>query len=355
MSIELEAVAERAQKYVANCPAIILGTGATIPYGIPSMGELSNHLVKTINVTQDEIDYIAWKTIEEGLQQDNDLEKALHVVDISKDLLRNIIRTTWEFINQKDLAFYHKVIWESDKFALAGLFKYLLRIANPRLSIITTNYDRLAEYAADIAEAPAFTGFTSGLICRFISDDYKFPSKAWSPGSQGQIDVWKVHGSLDWFKDKNDDLIAVPLSTKIPDQCDSLIVTPGITKYREVYKNPYRTVMAQMDKVLSNARCYLCIGFGFNDEHIQPILERRIHLSNIPIVVAVKTLTSAGKRFLLDKPTKNFLILEEGTNGTVVYNHEHPTGTLLSNKNIWKLPEFLKMILGSEEVNNEYF
>lgn len=41
MSITFKQVAETAQKYVAVCPVIILGSGASIRHGVPSMSGLA--------------------------------------------------------------------------------------------------------------------------------------------------------------------------------------------------------------------------------------------------------------------------------------------------------------------------
>lgn len=53
-----------------------------------------------------------------------------------------------------------------------------------------------------------------------------------------------------------------------------LVVTPGVSKYRESHKDPFRTVMTAADQVIREANCYLCVGYGFNDEHVQTVIRR---------------------------------------------------------------------------------
>ncbi len=340
---KFEMIAKLAQRYVADCPAVILGSGLSIPYNLPSMADLANELIDRIKIDDEK-----WMQFSDRLNETKDLEKTLHEIELNELLLARVVEETWAFTNERDLTVYYKLIANPTDLELSRLFKYLLRIANPRVSVITTNYDRLAEYAADLAEANACTGFSSGWIQRFLPDESLSRSKGSYSHSQGQIDIWKVHGSLDWFADATGDPIAIPLASKLPDNCKPLIVTPGVSKYREVHKDPFRTVMARADKALQEARCYLCVGYGFNDEHVQPILIKRVHRDKIPIVVVTKCLTSAARQLLLDNPCQKFLILEEKDGGTNVYHPDAPKGDYLPDHSIWEFSNFLNMLLGPE-------
>ena len=111
--------------------------------------------------------------------------------------------------------------------------------------------------------------------------------------------------------------------------------------------------MSRADKVLQEARCYLCVGYGFNDEHAQPILVRRVHHDKIPIVVVTKALTQAARHLLLENACQKFIIFEETKDGTKVYHPDAPTGDFLPDRSIWDFPKFLDMLLGPEEGFNE--
>lgn len=343
MNEKFEMIAKLAQRYVAECPAVILGSGLSIPYSLPSMSELANELIERINIDDE-----TWWRFSNRLNESKDLERTLHEVELSKVLLARVVEETWAFTNERDLALYYNLIANPSFLELTRLFKYLLRTANPCISVVTTNYDRLAEYAADLSEAHACTGFSSGWIQRFLSDEFLARPKNPYSHSQGKIDIWKVHGSLDWFADAAGEPLAIPLASKLPANCKPLIVTPGVSKYREVHKDPFRTVMSRADKALQEARCYLCLGYGFNDEHVQPILIKRVHRDKIPIVVVTKCLTNSARRLLLDDPCQKFLILEEKDGGTTVYYPDAVTGDFMPDYSIWDFPNFLNMLLGPE-------
>ncbi|WP_271608593.1 hypothetical protein [Bradyrhizobium sp. CCBAU 21359] len=83
------------------------------------------------------------------------------------------------------------------------------------------------------------------------------------------VAVWKVHGSLDWFQDSAGQIIGVRGMPEVPAGYSPLMITPGIDKYRLTHGEPFRTILGCSDAALENARAYFCVGYGFNDEHLQ--------------------------------------------------------------------------------------
>ncbi len=327
--------AKMIQKYLENLPVIILGTGATIPYDIPSMSELADHLKISINESSSE-----WSQFISALDTDGDLEKALQITQISPELTDKIITCTWEFINQRDLAFYDKLVVEpQQEFSLKDLFTKLLRSHPKHIKVITTNYDRVAEYAADLTDANIYSGFAGRYLLRPTLNDLQHRP------NQNRVDIWKVHGSLDWFKRDNNEFSS-PLAKEIPTNTKPLIVTPGIVKYQQTHLEPYRTVIGEADKALMNASCFLCIGYGFNDEHVQPKLIRQVQEKGIPIVTITKELTEAGKKLLLADPIKVIVIEEAGNDKTLLHYFEDKTAkSEILDGNFWQLDKFLNLWL----------
>jgi hypothetical protein len=127
-----------------------------------------------------------------------------------------------------------------------------------------------------------------------------------------------------------------------------LVVTPGVSKYREVHKDPFRTVMSAADTVLRGATCFVCIGYGFNDEHVQPVLVNRVMKDDIPLVVVTKKLTAQTRNAFLSVPPKRFLFFEEAPGGSRVYTPAEPGGFVLDGISIWQLKDFVNMITGEK-------
>ncbi|WP_196800534.1 SIR2 family protein [Thioalkalivibrio sp. ALJ3] len=333
-------LAKLAQRFLAERPVVVLGTGATIPHGLPSMSALADGLLSAITDNPE-----GWDVFAERLQATKDLEQALHDVPLPQDTVEHLVRATWEIVSSEDICLYKQLLRGEAAFPLSDLFAYLLRTADSHLRVITTNYDRVAEYAANAVGAYASTGVTAGWLQRFVPASVD-RERAPSPGFEGLVTILKVHGSLDWFRDPTDDVIAVPLAPAVPDQMKPLVVTPGVSKYREVHKDPFRTVMSAADTALRKATCYVCIGYGFNDEHVQPVLVNRVMKHDIPLVIVTKKLTTQTRSSFLNQPPKHFLFMEEAPTGTMVYTPNNPGGAILDGVWVWKLQNFMSMLTG---------
>jgi hypothetical protein len=342
VTLAYEDLARRAQQFLSERPVVVLGTGATIPHGLPSMTALADHLLGTIPGTTP-----GWDAFSQRLDETKDLEQSLQDVPLPADTVELLVSATWKIVSAKDLEFYGRLVQGPEPFPLADLFKYLLRTADSHIQVVTTNYDRLAEYAANRVGAYVSTGVTTGWMQRFVPAAAN-AEKSPAPGYDGQVALLKVHGSLDWFSDTTGDILGVPLASEIPENMKALVVTPGVSKYREVHKDPFRTVMSAADSVLRKAKCYLCVGYGFNDEHVEPVLMNRVLKNDIPLVVVTKALTTRTRDAFLSAPPKKFLLLEEtdGGGGTTVYDPEHPAGVDLDGISVWKLDSFMGMIAG---------
>lgn len=335
-------LARHAQHYLAGRPVVVLGTGATIPHGLPSMPTLADGLLAAITDNPE-----GWDAFANRLDETKDLEQALHDVPLPQATVELLVRATWEIVSAKDIELYSNLLKGRVAFPLSDLFAYLLRTADAHLRVVTTNYDRVAEYAANAVGAYASTGVTAGWLQRFVATSVNRGRQP-SPGFEGLVTILKVHGSLDWFRDATDDVIAVPLAHAVPDDMKPLVVTPGVSKYREVHKDPFRTVMSAADTVLRNATCYVCVGYGFNDEHVQPVLVSRVMKDGIPLVVVTKELTAQTRDAFLNAPPKCFLFVEEAPGGTRVYTPDHPDGVVLNGVFAWQLQGFMKMVTGEE-------
>ncbi len=335
-----EDLARYTQRFLAERPTIVLGTGATIPHGLPSMTMLAEMLLSTIKSNPS-----GWSEFSKRLVETKDLEQALHDVPLPEETVELLVEATWKIVSKKDVCVFEKLLREPVSFPLAKLFKYLLRTADSHLQVVTTNYDRLAEYAANYVRAYVSTGMTPGWLQRFAPESVNAVRRT-APGFDGQVSILKVHGSLDWFRANMGDIVAVPLSRDIPQEMKPLVVTPGVSKYREVHKDPFRTVMSAADAVLRHASCYLCVGYGFNDEHVQPILVNRVMKDDVPIVIVTKKLTPQTRTAFLITPPKKFIFLEEADGGTTIYCPEQPRGVILQSVSVWQLNKFMNLITG---------
>jgi len=330
--MDLDQLAKKIQKYLDKIPLIILGSGATIPYGLPSMKDLSDFIILNINSENEE-----WLSFKAKLQGGIDLETALNQVNLSEDLIKQIIFSTWKFINDEDKKCFKKILKHTNGIQL--LLNRLLQSHPKEVIVVTTNYDRAVEYCADKIDAFIITGFWGKYIGRFKSPYNPFKS------NEKTIELIKVHGSIDWFM--NEENIPIVLNShldEIPKGWIPLIVTPGYYKYQETHKDPYRTLISRSDEQIKKASCYLCIGYGFNDDHIQPKLLQEIK-NGKPIVVVTKTLSMNGKK-VIKEHAKKFIVLEKGADLSKSKISSSELGNDEIEENLWELTNFVKVWLG---------
>ncbi|MCA0335184.1 MAG: SIR2 family protein [Bacteroidetes bacterium] len=338
--MDFDALLKQLQDWTNKVPLIILGSGASVPFGLPSMWKLGEYLKNTLHFDND-IDNAQLEAFKKSLEDSNDLEKALLGIQLNDKVLRAVIEATWRLIAEADLQAYEQFVLNGKEVPLVILMKHLLSTTNRKLSIVTTNYDRIAEYSASTAEAFICTGYAQNYIGHF-SDKIHTNALANINGYSGQINIWKVHGSLDWFETTVKENIHLPLRKDIPQNYKPLIVTPGLSKYAETHNEPYRTIFAQADTEIQNANGYLCIGYGFNDVHVQPKLIQQIKTK--PIIVITKELTPKTKETIIEGGCKNYILIEEcNDKDTKIYSSsqgEH----IIENVSYWNLAEYLKRI-----------
>jgi hypothetical protein len=339
--MDLDSIIKHLQTWTNSVPVVILGSGASIPYNLPSMWKLGEHLKHSIKL-KDKGDQDQFKEFIDYLDKFRDLETALGEIRLRQKVLDEIINKTWELVNKFDLEAYDRLI-EGLEFPLAELTNYLIYPTDRKLSIITTNYDRLAEYAASIAGAFICNGFSPNYLGHFTNQIHQNNIKNLK-GFNGQVNIWKVHGSLDWFKSEDETNLQLPLRRLIPNNYKPCIVTPGLTKYFETHIEPFRTILTQADSEIENANGFLCIGYGFNDIHVHPKLITQIK-NHKPIIVITKELTTKTKDAIIGSKSKAYILLEQANiNDTRIYSSFHPKPKIISGVSYWTLSEYLKLI-----------
>ena len=195
----------------------------------------------------------------------------------------------------------------------------------------------LSPYAIDFADGKNNTGFSGNYIQKFTHFS-KNPIKR-------DVNLYKVHGSIDWFRHKeNQNILSLQFfdKSKLSDKYTPLIVTPGNGKYKETHLDPFRTVISKADEALKKSESYLCIGYGFNDEHIQPIIIDENMKNKKPIVIVTKKITAKIEELFLKNKTQNCLIISEDDSkgGCKVYYSSSESE--LFSKSYWQLEEFYK-------------
>ena len=335
--MNLEECLKIIQKYLENAPLVVLGSGASLP-DLPSMDTLKEAIVSRKMEFVNDITSTLWNNLatmnlEEAVDKSN-------LTETGKHLLRTIV---WQCVNHADLKYFNKFIASAIDFPLANLFQKIIKPTPNCVNVVTTNYDRLAEYAADYIDATAITGFEGRFLLKpaLPAEGLK---KRRIHARDRMVSIWKVHGSLDWFTNLEKNLIAYPLMRDIPVGHTPLIIPPGKDKNSTTHSEPFRDIITQADNAFKAAGSFLCIGYGFNDEHIQPKLISQIR-NGKPVVILAKQATDSCRRNILQSVIAKRIVIEEANEGkTKITVGEND---LIVDGDLWNLKTFVQHIWGT--------
>lgn len=333
---------DRAQACIAASPVVILGSGASIAEGIPGMGKLREHLLSLpdpVGFIQKELE--TWRDFQALLQQ-NDLESALQKANLPEPLDDLVVEATWNFLQPHDINAFNDLLSRRSPYPLTTLFQHLLRSTNREIDVVTPNYDRLAEYAAELGDLYHETGFSYGHLRRRLGDSRQ--SVHIGGNVCDRVNIWKVHGSFDWFKDEQGIIRALPISHPKPKKWKAAIVTPGLRKYERTYDEPFVSIKAASDRAFSNASAFFCSGFGFNDNHIQTKLKERCRSKHVPLVLITWEVTPSAKAFFSGDFCKQYLAIEHDSGGCRIFSPEYPDGAIVTEGEFWQLESFLSLV-----------
>ncbi|KFX62379.1 hypothetical protein KBK24_0128425 [Burkholderia sp. K24] len=331
------------QDCVKRIPVVVLGSGASVPHGIPGMWPLGQHLAGCplpLSCGTD-ADVQGWEAFLEKLQH-TDLESALTDVPITESVTQHIVDSTWTFLNKADLDVFYGVVANRQLLPLTRLYQHLFRSTATDIHVVTPNYDRLAEYAAEAGNFCAYTGFNFGNIGQRAQS--QAPKIFAAHRRIRTVNVWKVHGSFGWFRDKDGVVVALPPTHRLPPGMSPVIVTPGTEKYRRTHDEPFRSTMQNADDAMRRANAFLCIGYGFNDIHLQPLLIERCNAEDIPLVLITKGISPKAHEFFRSGKCRRYLAIEELERGIRYFSNEAPDGQELDGEPYWQLEHFLSLV-----------
>ena len=317
MDATQDEVCSLVQQFLKLRPVIIWGSGATIPYGLPSMNDLKERLKSQLG----------------AIDENADLETELGKVADSK--LDEIKRTIRNEVFKKDKACLNKQIRDTNYFE--PIIKMIRKFydSHPRkIDIVTTNYDCVLEYALSKSNYNFTDGFTGRAFSRFNPEAF---------GKKAIVNLLKVHGSVNWFSDENNNIFYLPSE---PDSAKLKysMVLPASNKYREAHEEPFRTLITKSDSVIETANSFLVVGFGFNDLHLTPKIDDKIK-AGTPIVIITKKATDSCKEKL--NQAGNYCLFEEIAKETkVTFKRKKDAGeqNLTLEGNYWELGKFMEVL-----------
>ena len=166
------------------------------------------------------------------------------------------------------------------------------KMKDNRIKIFTINYDTLWEQAGNDDGFTIIDGFgyTNPRTFNGRMFDYDLVIREGSRIKEEDsfipklFHLYKVHGSLDWYKNGEGEIVQKELdlndNTKILSEIiieNRLTVFPSDNKYEQSYEQPYFEMMSRFQRALRTENTLLItIGFSFLDRHISSVIEESL-------------------------------------------------------------------------------
>ncbi len=322
----------------------IVGTGLSVAEGVPGMGALAEYLQEEIPARLPDPSKPVWAEIAAELEKGTDLETTLLQHPPDSALESTIVELTAALIEDAERVVIEEVVAGRRTLRFSRLLQHMLK-PNTGIPIVTTNYDRLIEVAAEavgLGVDTLFVGHSIGRLnpkhsqyslCRGIVQRKRSVQRTYAD----HLVVLKPHGSLDWYL-QNDEPIRCPL----PLSGQRLIITPGLNKFRGGYDRPFDTHRERANKEIDNAARFLIIGYGFNDDHLQTHLEHQLNKGK-PAVLVTHSLTPKAVQLVTECDQFLAITADPDKPGAVVT--QRGASTFFPTANIWDLEEFISEVL----------
>ena len=162
-----------------------------------------------------------------------------------------------------------------------------------RLKLFTTNYDLAFEHAASNTGFVVIDGFEYSNPAYFnpMWFNYDIVNRGQSLNSEGAylpnvLQLYKMHGSVDWRKVNG----RIRKTSADSTNGDPVFIYPSSSKYQTSYDSPYLDMMSSFLEAVKKPRTgVLCLGFGFNDKHINNALTMALRTNpEFMLMVATK-------------------------------------------------------------------
>lgn len=344
-SLDLDAFMMELQRQLGDGLVTIVGSGLSCAEGLPGMGSLATYLKSEIPKLVSGAEAAQWAELAVDIASMG-LEAALLSKPPSPALETAIVGCSATFIAAAERQVVADVFAGTRTLRFTRLLKHLLK-PSIGIPVVTTNYDRLVEIAAEEAGLGADTLFVGGFagalnetesgmsFCREV----RLQGKIVRTRYQDRVIVLKPHGSLDWYH-RAGKPVRYAGDLDIP----RLIITPGLNKFRNGYESPFDRHRERANGAIDRASRFLIVGYGFNDDHLETHLKPKI-ASGTPTLLL--TFELSPNAIALARAHGNVIAIDRaviaGTEGSRVFRNQ--TLHEIPGKNLWDLGSFISEVL----------
>ena len=171
-----------------------------------------------------------------------------------------------------------------------------------RMQLYTLNYDTLFEQAAENLSATVIDGFAFARNPVFNGTNFDLDVVKREKNriqhnenyEEKVFQLYKLHGSLDWRKDK--DTQKIVRVQDVSDTRETIFIPPSVHKFEQSYDMPYFEMMSRFQQSLRKENTTLIIiGYSFSDGHINRVIQEALNSNlNFELVVLSPKICGPG-------------------------------------------------------------
>jgi len=350
---------------VANgCPVVLVGSGVSMGCAaaahvrFPGMWHLGRRLFgaasppKELAGTGDAA--AAWTACHDLFETSGNFEQALcKAGNAAKHLEGWVAGRIADVVGAADRRFARRLVGDPElRFPLADLLRVLKRgphVNRRAVIVITTNYDQLVEYACDRAGLRCATGFFGAWHKEYADDPDRWMlrrpgrrrGKADSSVLQPVVRLYKIHGSINWFR-RGEGTFECHI---LPRDATRLVVPPGEGKPAQVMgSRALDQLRSSACTAIGAARSLLVLGYGFQDNTLAQHLAGAL-ADGRPAAVVTRRLSAPARELVQRHP--QIVALEAGGRGRRRTRWWHQGDVVgIWDGPHWDLASFVEGVLG---------
>lgn len=261
--------------------ALLLGAGASKPLGIPTTDEMAKEFLQTTKNQK-------LKDIVNSVTPDPDIETVITIVRRIKELPKNeglnllnnatvipkFENFSTEFAKTENelTKFIREKCLDPDQEKATENYLSLLKLGDVAdVKIFTTNYDKAIENVCNAERIEYSDGFK-------YSNVDGFPTLDPSLFEEGDIQIYKLHGSVDWWSDTTRrKFFRLNLELEGVKNVNNLMIYPA--QKDDVFNYPFNILQSILIRTLHDVDEFIVIGHKFADQNIvsaiKVVLEQR--------------------------------------------------------------------------------
>ena len=184
----------------------------------------------------------------------------------------------------------------------ANFLQRISKRSDEVIPLFNLNYDPLFERAAELPRLRLIDGFIGAENAYYDSNIFQqrigVVRRSWRGRQfsiiQGNIHLYKLHGSLGWYESQSKGVRRCGFDLTIPVDAKRLMIPPQRRKATDTMSIPYSSLWSELRAFIRHGPYVInrlvSIGYGMCDEHVNDVIENGLVRSDLTLMIFARDL-----------------------------------------------------------------